>query len=268
VAELGVLHYFYLNPVFAFLNSHAIFTAYFQNLRQYFIHAHSFQSPVLALFTLSLYPLVILIAIIVKRFGPNKILVPVVQIAVFLHPILWIKIMIELVSVLATGQFLYLALPLGAINFAFGGILLMLGNRALRMIEFPLVLLLELHANIYLILIALAIRLAILGYFLHSANRNSLGFYFELSLMAVITTTPLTNDQFLNTVGYLIVIIGFLTIGANETHRAFEKEKSILSFADLLEEEDEEEAVFEVYSRVEEHHVDCDLPDCLCHNFY
>jgi hypothetical protein len=166
------------------------------------------------------------------------------------------------------GQYLYLVLPLGAVNLLFGGMLLLLVGRKLRMMEFPLVLLLELKANIYFTMAMLLIRLVILGYLLHSAHRNSLGFYFEAALMAVLVATPFCDDQLLNNVGFLVVVAACLAAGANETRRALERERSILAFADLLVEEDEEEAIFEVYSRVEEHHVDCELTDCLCQDFY
>lgn len=203
-----------------------------------------------------------------KKFGPNKLLIPIVQISIYIYPLLWIKIMIELISGLRMGQYLYIVLPFGILNLIFGGALLLLEKKAFRMLEFILVLFLELHANIYAIIITLIIRLAIQAYLLYSAQRSSLGLYFELSLMVILVTSPFCDDQFLNIIGFITLALACLSAGANEARRAVEAERSILYFADLLKEEDEEEAIFEVYRRVEEHHVRCDLTDCLCHEVY
>lgn len=132
----------------------------------------------LALLGLVLYPLVILLTVVIKRFGPNKIIVPVVQVAVYLYPLLWVKVVISLVEALRAGQYLYLIIPLGVVNMLFGGLVLTLLGRQLRLLELPLVLLLEFGGNVYFTLGVLALRLVILGYFLHKASRYSVEFYF------------------------------------------------------------------------------------------
>jgi hypothetical protein len=92
--ELTAIHYFYIHPNFTFLTNHALFANYFSSTRQFLLHIHPYGSPALALLTLALYPTVILLTILIKKFGPNKIIVPIVQIAVFLYPLLWIKVII------------------------------------------------------------------------------------------------------------------------------------------------------------------------------
>jgi hypothetical protein len=263
-----VVHYFYIHPHFSFLGRRAIFQQYFLNTRHYFLHLCPFASPVLALLALLLYPIVILLTLLIKKLGPNKIIVPVVQVAVFLYPLLWVKVLLSLVEALTAGQYLYLVIPLGVVNLVFAALLFTLLGRQLRLMELPLVLLLELAGNVYFTLGVLAVRLAVQGYFLHGGHRHSLGFYFEAALMAVLAASPFCDDQLLNNIGFLAVLLACLATGTNNTRRAMDGERSILHFADLLEEEDEEEAVFEVYRRVEQHHAGCDLSDCLCHGFY
>ena len=87
----------------------------------------------MTLLCLALYPLIIMLTIFIKKFGPNKILLPIVQISLFLYPTLWIKLAIELVSALSQGIYLYLVIPLGIINVLFGCVLLMLMGRKARM---------------------------------------------------------------------------------------------------------------------------------------
>ncbi len=103
---------------------------------------------------------------------------PVVQVAVFLYPLLWVKVIISLVEALAAGQYLYLVIPLGAVNVVFAVLLLTLTGRQLRLMELPLVLLLELGGNVYFTLGMVGVRLAVQGYFLHGLHRQSVGFYF------------------------------------------------------------------------------------------
>jgi hypothetical protein len=97
---------------------------------------------VLALLGLVLYPLVSLLTVVIKRFGPNKIIVPVVQVAIYLYPLLWVKVLVSLVEGLRAGLYLYLVIPLGLFNLLFGGLVMTLLSRQLRLLEFPLVLLL------------------------------------------------------------------------------------------------------------------------------
>lgn len=101
-----------------------------------------------------------------------------VQVAIYLYPLLWVKVIISLVEGLRAGQYLYLVIPFGMVNLVFGVLLLTLLGRQLRLLDFPLVFLLELDANIYFILVLLALRLIILGYFLYKDSRYSMGFYF------------------------------------------------------------------------------------------
>jgi hypothetical protein len=50
--------------------------------------------------------------------------------------------------------------------------------------------------------------------------------------------------------------------------RAYASEKTILDFADQVDDEDDESAIYEIYRRVEMHHVTCDFIDCYCRDFY
>lgn len=94
VLELSFLHYFYINSIFTFLNDHGPFHSYFQSFQNYFVHINTFNSTTLALLVLAIYPIVILITVIIKKLGPNKIFKPIVQIAIYIYPLLQIKIAI------------------------------------------------------------------------------------------------------------------------------------------------------------------------------
>lgn len=94
VLELSFLHYFYINSIFPFLKDHIVFKLYFQSIQNYFIHINAFNSSTLALLVLAIYPIVILFTLFIKKIGPNKILRPIVQIAIYVYPLLHIKIAI------------------------------------------------------------------------------------------------------------------------------------------------------------------------------
>jgi hypothetical protein len=176
--ELTVLHYFYLNSNFTFLYDHQAFSNYFQSIHAFFIHIYPFSNPTYALLTLSLYPIVAVIALVIKKFGPNKLLVPIVQIAIYIHPLISVKIVIEMINAFSMGTYIYITLPLAVVNLAFGFLVCILSKKTYRMLEYPLILLFELHANIYLILIILVLRLLVVGYLLYPSNRNLLGYFF------------------------------------------------------------------------------------------
>lgn len=196
---------------------------YFDNIRPYFIHVYAFETSLLSLLTLTLYPLIMVLVGVIKRFGPNKLMIPIMQVAVFVYPLVWIKIMIELVSSLAKRQYLYLTLPLGLVNLGFGGIILILQGKSFRLLEFLIVIMLELKANIYAIIIMMIIRLVILTYLLRWSNRNSLALYYEFSLIAVLMTAPFCDDQILNNFGFLIVVLACIALGVHQTRLALQK---------------------------------------------
>lgn len=134
VLELSFLHYFYINSIFPFLKDQKAFQMYFQSLQNYFIHINAFNSSTLALLVLAIYPIVMLVTLIIKKIGPNKILRPIVQIGIYVYPLLHIKIAIEFISACGLGKYLFLVVPLGILSFAFGGLLMVISNQSYRVV--------------------------------------------------------------------------------------------------------------------------------------
>jgi hypothetical protein len=52
--------------------------------------------------------------------------------------------------------------------------------------------------------------------------------------MIIMAASPFCDDQLLNNLGFLAIVLACLAMGINNTSGAFEKERSILSYADLL----------------------------------
>ncbi len=140
ILEVTVLHYFYVHPHFTFLANYRLFQNYFSNIYKYIVVIHPFSSANFTLLTLSFYPIIIIIIFFIKKYGPNKILLPLVQISIFLYPLLSIKIMIELINAFLLNAYLYLSIPFGLITLAFGALLSILSGKSYRMLEYPLIL--------------------------------------------------------------------------------------------------------------------------------
>ena len=92
--ELGVVHYFYLHPTHPILHHYALLQHYFDIRGQLMPHLTPFFTPTPSLALLSLYPRIGLLAFIAKVIGPNKIVVTVLQLAIFIHPLLAVKVVI------------------------------------------------------------------------------------------------------------------------------------------------------------------------------
>lgn len=109
---------------------------------------------------------------------------------------------------------------------------MVISNKSYRVVEYPLILMLELKANIYLLLISLAIRLCVTCYLLYPTHRYLLGFFYECSLFAILLASKFCDDQFLNYVGFLFLVITCLAIGAKSLQTNFALERTILDYAD------------------------------------
>ena len=140
--ELTVLHYYYFNQNYSSLHRYPLYKNYFQNFNKYFFHTTPFSNILFSLLILTFYPFTILIVIIVKKIGQIKILVVVIQTAIFLFPLLFVKIMIETIVVAKSGFFAFIGIPLSLLTIAFGTIILILSNRLHRYLEIPLIILL------------------------------------------------------------------------------------------------------------------------------
>ena len=91
---------------------------------------------------------------------------------------------------------------------------------------------LELKANIYLLLVSLAIRLCVTGYLLYPIHRSLLRYFYECSLFAVLVASKFCDDQFLNYVGFVFLELACLVAGAKSLKTIFVQEKTILDYAD------------------------------------
>lgn len=117
------------------------------------------------------------VALVLKKFGPIKLLVIPLQITLFLYPLLFIKILIESVSCFQNGYLIYLAVPLSLASLTFGVVVLGLSKRLHRFLEIPLIISLELNGNSFAILILLGIKLLILLYLFYPRNPFILSFW-------------------------------------------------------------------------------------------
>lgn len=91
---------------------------------------------------------------------------------------------------------------------------------------------LELKANIYLVIVSLAIRLLVTGYLLYPTHRHLLGYFYECSLFAVLVACKFCDDQFLNYLGFVFLELACLAAGAKSLKNIFTQEKTILDYAD------------------------------------
>lgn len=92
--ELAVFHVFYINPKYALLQSLSLFQYYFSNIYPFFLHLTPFDNSLYALLTLLLYPMVALLVLVIKHIGPNRVLVILVSLLIYLLPLLFIKIIL------------------------------------------------------------------------------------------------------------------------------------------------------------------------------
>jgi len=92
--ELAIFHYFYINPNYSLLQPFTMFQYYFVNIYPYFFHLTPFNDSFYALLTLMVYPIVALFVLFIKHIGPNRILILVVTILVYVFPLLMIKMLI------------------------------------------------------------------------------------------------------------------------------------------------------------------------------
>jgi len=81
-----------------------------------------------------IYPIAALLALVIKKIGPNRIILLMVQILVYIYPLIMIKIMVEMISSIKMGQYIYLTLPLGLFSLIFGALLLVIQSKIYRYI--------------------------------------------------------------------------------------------------------------------------------------
>lgn len=137
---------------------------YYQILTTYFLYIVPFQNTMYSVLTLCIYPFVILVILLTKQFGPNKLFLIIIQILNFLYPILSIKIVIAMTNCIIHGKYLYIAIPFGIINLLYGALILYFYSRMHRSIEIPIIIAIQLGLNYYIVMAMLFIRLVILVY--------------------------------------------------------------------------------------------------------
>ena len=145
--ELSILHFFYIHQSFSFLKRLSLFQQYFDNSQQFFVLLMPFTNPIFSLLLLTFYPLCMLVLFIIKKTGPFKPLVILIQAAAFFFPLISIKMVLEVLEGFKTGEWIFLKVPLGLITMVFGAIILTLTGRLHRLVEIPLVILLFFGAN-------------------------------------------------------------------------------------------------------------------------
>ena len=77
-----------------------------------------------------------------------------------------------MINCFKTDNMLYLSIPLSLLSIAYGTCLLASSKIMYRLLDYPIIFLFELNANIYLILSALAIKLAISAYLFYPRDRH------------------------------------------------------------------------------------------------
>lgn len=182
-------------------------------------HVVPFSDNVFSIIVLSLYPITVSFALFIKYFGPNKFLNPMVQISSFLYPLLLIKIVIQMISCFKTSNMLYLSIPLSLISIAYGICLLASSKIIYRLLDYPIVILFELNANIYIILPAVAIKLAISAYIFYPRDRHLFILFHQISLFIILISCYFCKENIRDYFGFLSIIIVFLFISINHLSR-------------------------------------------------
>jgi len=132
--ELTVLQYFYINPRYTHLNNFAVFQQYFFNIDSYLFHIQSFANSTLTIIVLAFYPFVMVLVYLIKKLNKNKLLKFILQVTIFIFPLLSVKIVIEFIRCLSNNLYLYITIPLGLISLGFGGLICVLTKRLHRYI--------------------------------------------------------------------------------------------------------------------------------------
>ena len=91
---MSALHFFYINTHYSQLHHFGIFQNYFDNLNQHYYHIIPFKTPLYSLITFCYYPSVMAVVLFVKKIGPLKLLIVYIQVAVYIYPLLSIKLVI------------------------------------------------------------------------------------------------------------------------------------------------------------------------------
>jgi len=132
------------------------------------------------------------------------------QVAIFIFPLLSVKILIELIRCFSNNMYLYITIPLGLIGLGFGGLISVLTKRLDRYIYIPIVIGIELNLSYYAIMVMLLIRLAILGYLFYSKHLYMLSYMFELGFFISMLSFLYSTDEFLNYLGFA-ALVGLFT---------------------------------------------------------
>lgn len=98
LAELTALAYFYYHPTFSILEEYPLVREYQDIVHSYVLHIVPFGSQALALLMLALYPVLMCVVLLLKRVGPIRLRLILMQIATYCYPLLAIKIVLETVS--------------------------------------------------------------------------------------------------------------------------------------------------------------------------
>ena len=130
-----------------------------------------------------------LVMLIVKKIGPIRPLVIVIQLAVYFYPLLSIKLVLETLSCFKSSTLIFLKLPFGLITISIGMLILYLTKRLHRYIELPIIILLFLEGNQYALMVLLGIRLALYLYIFQSYPEYMITFYYELSFYLILLSS-------------------------------------------------------------------------------
>jgi hypothetical protein len=71
---------------------------------------------------------------LIRKLNKNKLLEFILHVAIFIFPLISVKVLIECIRCWSNNQYLYITIPLGTISLVFGGLISILTKRLYRYI--------------------------------------------------------------------------------------------------------------------------------------
>lgn len=264
--ELALFQFYYISPSLTFLRNYELIKSYQDSFMQYIVPIVPFTNEILSLLILLLYPLVMCVALLIKKVGLLRPLVLIVQLTTYCYPLLVIKIVLETLVCFKANYLLFLVVPLSLLSLLFGAVVLILSGRLHRYIEIPIIVSLYLQGNEVAILVLLVLRLIVLYYLFRTRRQFMISFYAETAMLLVALSCLFCEDQVLNYIGFIIISVSFFLFGLFSAKLYFEGRRNIYDKVDELE-ENPETAFDEVIADIEEHETDCAWVSCKCHAY-
>lgn len=249
IVELTALAYFYYHPTFSILEEYPLIREYQHIVQSYVLHIVPFGSQALALLMLAFYPALMCVVLLLKRVGPIRPLLVLMQVATYCYPLLAIKIVLETVSCIQNSYLPVAAVPLALLSLCFGTLVLALSGRLHRCLEVPVVIALEAGGDQYAIMAILGVRLAVLLYLFYPRSQFLLSFCVEAANFFILLSCLFARPQSLNYASFTIIATSAILFGLFLARLSFEHSRDIYDKADKLE-DDPEEQVFPVLEEI------------------